>query len=169
LITFAGDGHFFLAFDYRESVTPKISYIDTDSEQIDVLFDSFRTFTEALTTVEFEPFTGLAEGEALIDYARRQLYSTDKREKAQGANTWLNGVDMLGTDELVTELLTWMNDETLRNEAIYTMQHLILARRLQEKSSIEAFFKGLRQHDDPFSKQTYEETKYILEHDILFE
>lgn len=169
LVAFAGDGHFFLAFDYRESATPKIAYIDTDSEQIDVLFDSFRAFTEALTTVEFEPFTGLAEGEALIDYARRQLYSTDKREKAKGANTWLNGVDMLGTDELVTELLTWMNDETLRTDAISTMQHLIVARRLQEESSIEAFFEGLRQHDDPYSKQAYEETKYILEHDIPYE
>lgn len=169
LIAFAGDGHFFLAFDYRERVAPKIAYIDTDTEEIDVLFDSFRQFTEALTTVEFEPFIGLAEGEALIDYARRQLYSTDKREKADGANTWLNGVDMLGADELVTELLTWMNDETLRDEAIYTMQHLILMRKLQKESSIEAFFEELRQHDDPFSKQTYEETKYILEHDIPFE
>lgn len=169
LIAFAGDGHFFLAFDYRERVTPKIAYIDTDTEEIDVLFDSFRQFTEALTTVEFEPFTGLAEGEALIDYARRLLYSTDKQEKATGANTWLNGVDMLGADELVTELLTWMKDETLRVTAICTMQSLILARKLQDEASIEAFFEALRQHDDPFSKQTYEETKYILEHDIPFE
>lgn len=169
LIAFAGDGHFFLAFDYRESKTPKIAYVDTDSEQVDVLFDSFRAFAEALTTVEFEPFMGLTEGEAFIDYARRQLYSTDKSEKAKGANTWLNGVDMLGADELVTELLTWMNDETLRNEAIYTMQHLILMREIEEDASIDAFLEALRQNDDLFSKQSYEETKYIVEHDIPFE
>ncbi|WP_214844590.1 SMI1/KNR4 family protein [Exiguobacterium sp. s150] len=169
LIAFAGDGHFFLAFDYRESATPKIAYIDTDTEKIDVLFDSFRQFTEALTTVEFEPFTGLADGEAFIDYARRQLYSTDKSEKAKGANTWANGVDMLGADELVTELLTWMNDETLRVTAICTMQHLILMRKIEDDASIDAFLEALRQNDDPFSKQSYEETKYIVENDIPFE
>lgn len=169
LIAFAGDGHFFLAFDYRDGPHPNIAFIDTDTEQIDILFDSFQQFTEALTTVEYEPFIGLAEGEMLIDYARRQLYSTDKLEKAQGANTWLNGVDMLGTDELVKELLTWMKDETLQVTAICTMQHLILMRKLQDDASIEAFFEALRQNDDSFSKQSYEETKYIVEHDIPFE
>ena len=169
LIAFAGDGHFFLAFDYREGATPKIAYIDTDTEEIDVLFDSFRQFTEALTTVDFEAFIGLAEGEALIDYARRQLYNTDKREKEDGANTWLNGVDILGTDELVTELLTWMKDETLQVTAICTMQSLILMRKIRDDASIEAFFEVLRQNDDPFSKQSYEETKHIVEHDIPFE
>ncbi|QUE86319.1 SMI1/KNR4 family protein [Exiguobacterium alkaliphilum] len=169
LIAFAGDGHFFLAFDYREGTTPKIAYIDTDTEEIDVLFDSFSQFSEALMTVDFEPFTGLAEGEMLIDYARRQLYSADKLEKAQGANTWLNGVDMLGADELVAELLTWMKDETLQVTAINTIQHLILMRNLQDDVSLEAFFEALRQNDDSFSKQSYEETKYIVEHDIPFE
>lgn len=160
---------FFLAFDYREGATPKIAYIDTDTEEIDVLFDSFSQFSEALTTVDFEPFTGLVEDEMLIDYARRQLYSTDKLEKAQGANTWLNGVDLLGADELVTELLTWMKDEMLQVTAICTMQHLILMRKLQNDASIEAFFEALRQNNDSFSKQSYEETKYIVEHDIPFE
>lgn len=169
LIAFAGDGHFFLAFDYREGATPKIAYIDTDTEEIDVLFDSFSPFSEALTTVDFEPFTGLVEDEMLIDYARRQLYSTDKLEKARGANTWLNGVDLLGADELVTELLTWMKDEMLQVTAICTMQHLILMRKLQNDASIEAFFEALRQNNDSFSKQSYEETKYIVEHDIPFE
>ncbi|MFN4215178.1 SMI1/KNR4 family protein [Exiguobacterium sp.] len=173
LIAFAGDGHFFLAFDYRESATPKIAYIDTDTEQIDVLFDSFRQFTEALTTVDTgvyaEPDTEMKQEQTLLDDARRLLYSEEPKEKLHGAVIWFNGVDSLGADELVRELLTWMDDETLRDSATSIIQEIIIRRKPLNQQLFEAFFETLHRQDDDYSKQRYEETMYILDHDIKVE
>ncbi|WP_445002126.1 SMI1/KNR4 family protein [Exiguobacterium alkaliphilum] len=173
LIAFAGDGHFFLAFDYRESVTPKIAYIDTDSEQIDVLFDSFRAFTEALTTVDMETFpdssSTLEEEDASLEYARRLLYSKNEDEKRDGAVVWFNGLDSLGADELVRELLIWMDQETLRDTATSIIQEIIIRRKPLNQQLFEAFFETLHRQDDAYSKQRYDETMYILDHDIKVE
>gem|GEM_PF-2614048 len=177
LIAFAGDGHFFLAFDYRDGSDPNVAFIDTDTEQIDILFDSFSQFSEALTTVDMEmyaevmpePVTGMADGEPLLDYARRLLYSNHPEEKIDGAIIWFNGLDSLEADELVRELFTWMNDKMLRDTAISVIQEVIIRRKPLHRELYEAFFEMLRQQDDRDSKQRYEETMYILDNDIRVE
>lgn len=177
LIAFAGDGHFFLAFDYREGATPKIAYIDTDTEEIDVLFDSFSQFSEALTTVDMamfaemipEPITEMKQGKTLLDDARRLLYSEEPKEKLDGAVIWFNGLDSLEANELVRELLTWMDDETLRETATSVIQEVIIRRKPLDQQLFEAFFETLHRQDDVYSKQRYEETMYILDNDIRVE
>lgn len=177
LIAFAGDGHFFLAFDYRDGSDPNIAFIDTDTEQIDILFDSFQQFAEALTTVDMEmyaevmpePITGMADGEPLLDYARRLLYSNHPEEKIDGAVIWFNGLDSLEANELVRELLTWMDDETLRETATSVIQEVIIRRKPLDQQLFEAFFETLHRQDDAYSKQRYEETMYILDNDIRVE
>lgn len=177
LIAFAGDGHFFLAFDYRDGSNPNIAFIDTDTEQIDILFDSFHQLAEALTTVDLgmyeevmpESVTGMADGEPFPDYARRLLYSNHPEEKIDGAVIWFNGVDSFGADELVRELLTWMDDETLRDSATSIIQEIIIRRKPLNQQLFEAFFETLLRQDDTYSKQRYEETIYILDNDIQVE
>ncbi|WP_214833976.1 MULTISPECIES: SMI1/KNR4 family protein [unclassified Exiguobacterium] len=177
LIAFAGDGHFFLAFDYREGTTPKIAYIDTDTEEIDVLFDSFSQFSEAITTVDMgmfaemipESITEMNQGKTLLDDARRLLYSNHPEEKIDGAIIWFNGLDSLEADELVRELFTWVNDKVLRDTAISVIQEVIIRRKPLHRELYEAFFEMLRQQDDRDSKQRYEETMYILDNDIRVE
>lgn len=166
LIAFTGDGHYFLMFDYRDGVTPKIALLDTTAEKIDVLFDSFDQFNEALSVIETDSFVGINEGETLSDYAQNLLYSEVTSEKTFGANIWLNSLDVLDVKELVVELLTWMDDDTLRETAISTIQSTIISRRLRQKELIEAFFSSLLKRDDAYSKQCYEETTYILENGI---
>lgn len=173
LIAFAGDGHFFLAFDYRERVTPKIAYIDTDTEEINVLFDSFRQFTEALTTVDTGVYaeldTEMKQEQTLLYDARRLLYSEEPKEKLHAAVIWFNGLDSLGADELVRELLTWMDDETLRDTATSIIQEIIIRRKPLNQQLFEAFFETLHRQDDAYSKQRYDETMYILDNDIKVE
>ncbi|EPE61334.1 SMI1 / KNR4 family protein [Exiguobacterium sp. S17] len=177
LIAFAGDGHFFLVFDYREGATPKIAYIDTDTEEIDVLFDSFSQFSEALTTVDMgvyaemipEPVAEVKQRQSLLDDARRLLYSEEPKEKLHGAVVWFNGVDSLGANELVRELLTWMDHELLRDTATSVIQEVIIRRKPLNQQLFEAFFETLHRQDDAYSKQRYEETMYILDNDIRVE
>jgi len=177
LIAFAGDGHFFLVFDYREGTAPKIAYIDTDTEEIDVLFDSFSQFSETLTTVDMamfaeifpEPITEMKQGEALLNDARRLLYSDHLEDKRIGAVIWFNGLDSLEANELVRELLTWMDDETLRDTATSVIQEVIIRRKPLDQQLFEAFFETLHRQDDAYSKQRYEETMYILDNDIRVE
>lgn len=177
LIAFAGDGHFFLVFDYREGSEPNIAYIDTDTEQIDILFDTFSQFSEALTTVDMEvdaeifpePITEMKQGEALLNDARRLLYSDHLEDKRIGAVLWFNGLDSLEADELVRELLTWMDDETLRETATSVIQEIIIRRKPLDQQLFEAFFETLHRQDDAYSKQRYEETMYILDNDIRVE
>ncbi|WP_215190695.1 SMI1/KNR4 family protein [Exiguobacterium sp. s6] len=177
LIAFAGDGHFFLVFDYREGSEPNIAYIDTDTEQIDILFDTFSQFSEALTTVDMEvdaeifpePITEMKQGEALLNDARRLLYSDHLEDKRIGAVLWFNGLDSLEADELVRELLTWMDDETLRETATSVIQEIIIRRKPLDQQLFEVFFETLHRQDDAYSKQRYEETMYILDNDIRVE
>ncbi|XCA83116.1 SMI1/KNR4 family protein [Exiguobacterium mexicanum] len=177
LIAFAGDGHFFLVFDYREGSEPNIAYIDTDTEQIDILFDTFSQFSEALTTVDMEvdaeifpePITEMKQGEALLNDARRLLYSDHLEDKRIGAVIWFNSLDSLEADELVRELLTWMDDETLRETATSVIQEVIIRRKPLDQQLFEAFFETLHRQDDAYSKQRYEETMYILDNDIRVE
>lgn len=177
LIAFAGDGHFFLVFDYREGSEPNIAYIDTDTEQIDILFDTFSQFSEALTTVDMEvdaeifpePITEMKQGEALLNDARRLLYSDHLEDKRIGAVIWFNSLDLLEADELVRELLTWMDDKTLRETATSVMQEVIIRRKPLNQQLFEAFFETLHRQDDAYSKQRYEETMYILDNDIRVE
>ena len=166
LIAFTGDGHYFLMFDYRDGMIPKIALLDTTAEKIDVLFESFDQFKEALSVIETDSFVGIGEGETLLDYAQNLLYSEVTSEKTFGANNWLNSLDVLDVKELVVELLTWMDDETLRETAISTIQSTIISRRLRQKELIEAFFSSSLKQDDAYSKQCYEETTYILENEI---
>lgn len=177
LIAFAGDGHFFLVFDYREGSEPNIAYIDTDTEQIDILFDTFSQFSEALTTVDMEvdaeifpePITEMKQGEALLNDARRLLYSDHLEDKRIGAVIWFNSLDSLEADELVRELLTWMDDETLRETATSVIQEIIIRRKPLDQQLFEVFFETLHRQDDAYSKQRYEETMYILDNDIRVE
>ncbi|WP_215144496.1 SMI1/KNR4 family protein [Exiguobacterium qingdaonense] len=166
LIAFAGDGHYFLMFDYRDEAVPKIALLDTTAEKIDVRFDSFEQFTEALRVIETDAFVGVIEGETLLDYAQNLLYSEATSEKTFGANIWLNSLDVLDVNELVMTLLTWMDDDTLRETAISTIQSTIISRRLRQKELIEAFFRSLLEREDAYSKQCYEETINILENGI---
>ena len=166
LIAFTGDGHYFLMFDYRDGVMPKIALLDTTAEKIDVLFESFNQFNEALSVIETDSFVGINEGETLLDYAQNLLYSEVTSEKTFGANIWLNSLDVLDVRELVIELLTWMDDDILRETAISTIQSTIITRRLRQEELIEAFFSSLLKRDDTYSKQCYEETTYILKNGI---
>ena len=152
LIAFTGDGHYFLMFDYRDGLMPKIALLDTMAEKIDVLFESFNQFNEALSVIETDSFVGINEGETLLDYAQNLLYSEVTSEKTFGANIWLNSLDVLDVRELVIELLTWMDDDTLRETAISTIQSTIITRRLRQEELIEAYFDSLLKQDDAYSK-----------------
>lgn len=62
LILFNGDGHTWLAFDYRDDVVsePSIVYVDVDSEQIIPIADSFSEFLKHLYVEDMEfNFTGM--------------------------------------------------------------------------------------------------------------
>ena len=55
LLLFSGDGHWWLAFDYRkmnENNEPKISYIDTEIDRDEVIANSFDEFLNLLKKYE---------------------------------------------------------------------------------------------------------------------
>lgn len=178
LIAFAGDGHFFLAFDSRDGAPPRIVYIDSDTGRVEPLFDSFFQLTEAFVTLDVTAMTVPSNGpdttrlddESLIEFGKRLLYSANPEEKIEGAILWHNELmDEMDMNDVVLELMTWLGRDGLHETAISLICIVIEQRKPLDPTLQDAFFKELLRYDDVYSQEMYASTRYVLDHDLRVE
>lgn len=95
LVLFNGDGHTWLAFDYREtSANPPIVYVDNYDEvpQVIKIADTFDEFLENLYTVEIEPDEDI-EGYSPVTYSKEEFENMIEQDDVENLYDILNNDD----------------------------------------------------------------------------
>jgi hypothetical protein len=119
LVLFNGDGHTWIAFDYRHvSSEPPIVYIDNEDEKIIKIANHFDEFLEGLYTEESEPFDEVEL--QMKEYSKEEfetLIQQDNVEEISSAIMYLSQCES-DVDWLSKQLMKLSNhpDDDLRNE-----------------------------------------------------
>lgn len=118
IIIIGGDGHAFVAFDYEGTTTsPKIIYIDTDSDEVRTICDSFDTLLDLMYELEDDDDSydiHIPTHEEI----RTLATSADISEVAEGAYLWINDYSMPKEDELLYAVIKKVFEEGTADQKI---------------------------------------------------
>lgn len=94
-VIISGDGHYWIVLDYRTSKTePKITFIDTDFDLIEVVFNSYTEMIDSLYIHEYEDDDfEQYEDEITLENAKKLIQSNDSEEIIYGISLWVGQME----------------------------------------------------------------------------
>ena len=107
LILFNGDGHTWVAFDYRTvSSNPSIVYVDNEDDMIIKIADTFDEFLERLYTEEPEPFDD--DDSQMKEYSKEDLEALIQQDNVEELSDALSYLSQFESD------VSWVSKQFLQ-------------------------------------------------------
>ena len=107
LILFNGDGHTWVAFDYRTvSSDPSIVYVDNEDDMIIKIADTFDEFLERLYTEETEPFDD--DDSQMKEYSKKDLEALIQQDNVEELSDALSYLSQFESD------VSWVSKQFLQ-------------------------------------------------------
>ncbi|WP_261180596.1 SMI1/KNR4 family protein [Anaerobacillus sp. CMMVII] len=147
LIFFSGEGHTWLAFDYRQVTSdPSIVYVDNDTEQIITIAANFREFLDQLYVEDFE-----GSGMEIEEYSKEDFELLLQQDNIEGLMNALlllsqRDVDMNWFSEQLVKLSTH-REASLRAEVANHVSNFLTYRIADP--TLEKLVENFKNDDDP--------------------
>ncbi len=107
-VIISGEGHYWIVLDYRTSEKePKITFIDTEFELIEVIFNSYKEMIDSLYIHEYkdEDFEQY-EDEISLENAKKLIQSNDPEKIIYGTSLWIGKMEEM--DSLIKILFDFI-------------------------------------------------------------
>ena len=166
IILISGDGHSWFALDYNHGEEPKVIYIETDSERITQIYDTFQEFINHLYVHEHDEEEGLRTTPLpTIEDARKLINSTEEDDIIEGFDIFNSFI----YDESIHEEyfgyvmnLIKSGNEDLKDYAAEAVWRVVTAQYVIDKSLIQKVIVELKNDKDPTIQYFLEEIEETI-------
>lgn len=166
IILISGDGHTWIALDYNLGADPKVIYIETDTERITQIYDTFQEFINHLYIHEHGEEEGLRTTPLpTIEDARTLINSSDMEDILDGIETFNSFIyDKSFHEEYFGYLLNFIKsgNEDLKDCAAEAVWRAVTAHYVLDKSLIQKVIVELKNDNDPTIQYFLEEIEKII-------
>lgn len=167
IILISGDGHSWFALDYNHGADPKVIYIETDSERITQIYDTFQEFINHLYIHEHkEEEEGLRTTPLpTIEDARTLIKSSDMEDIIDGIETFNSFIyDKSIHEEFFGYLFNFIKsgNEDLKDYAAEAVWRAVTAHYVLDKSLIQKVIVELKNDNDSTIQYFLEEIEGII-------
>ena len=161
IILFSGNGHSWFALDYNYGEEPKVIYIETDTERITQIYDTFHEFINHLYVYEHDEEEGLRTTPLpTIEDARKLINSNEMDDILDGIHLFDSFIDDKSIhEEYFGYLLKFIKsrNEDLKDCAAESVWRVVTAHYVLDKSLIQKVIVELKNDNDPTIQYFLEE------------
>jgi len=166
IILISGNGHSWFALDYNHGEEPKIIYIETDTERITQIYDTFQEFINHLYVHEHDEDEGLRTTPLpTIEDARKLINSTEEDDIIEGFDVFNSFIyDKIIHEEYFGYVLNFIKsgNEHLKDYAAEAVWRVVTAQYPIDKSLIQKVIVELKNDKDPTIQYFLEEIEEII-------
>ena len=166
IILISGDGHSWFALDYNHGEEPKVIYIETDTERITQIYDTFQEFINHLFIHEHHDEEGLRTTQLpTIEDARKLINSTEEDDIIDGIHLFNSFIyDKSIHKEYFGYVLNLINsgNEDLKYYVAEAVWRVVTAQYAIDKHLIQKVIVELKNDNDPTIQYFLEEIEETI-------
>ncbi|MED3794295.1 SMI1/KNR4 family protein [Niallia alba] len=164
-IIISGDGHYWIVLDYRTSdQEPKVTFIDTEFELVEVIFNSFKEMVASLYTHEYEDKDfEQYEYEVSLENAKGLIHSNNTDDILHGISLWVGTLEEM--ESLIKILFRFIHTHE-NSDVIYssfeTLTNLVVNDFISDKNLAKSAAQKLLEEIEQQNDSVLDPFKFLL-------